>query len=348
MEPLRITRRRLGGLLVATVVGTLSCQSSPASIAALPSASSPSSPADASPATGPARLPTAVPAPSAGLATQESTPLSGAGDIATPIATSVPTAAALVDQSGPVATVSSVTVAPAASTSVTGLAQGSAAGRLSQLPLIFPVQSTEIAAFFNQIAHPGDIAMIPSRMSASLVGKITAGQKLILFTSWADASPQLDGLRGKVDLICYDPEHWDQTPKVEQENLVSTVKSATAATHARGLSLLVAPDRTFDDEFLGALAPGVDVLLLQAQRLQDNPSAFASWTRRSIGVARTSNPNIRIFVQVGASRGTAGEMVAALQSVAYDIDGIAAWSLPRSFTVLQDFVSQIRPRPASS
>jgi hypothetical protein len=212
---------------------------------------------------------------------------------------------------------------------------------LSELPLTFPVQSPEIAAYFNQIARPQDIASFPPSV-IHLLPQVTAGQKMVGFASWTDAERDLETLADQIDIAMYNPEHWEHTPANEQQNLVATAQRAADFAHAHGLRFMFAPDRRFAEAHLNEVAPYADAVLLQGQRIQDDPQAFASWVRGMIGTARASNPEIQIYVQVGATRGTASEMFAAIQTVSSDIDGIAVWSMPRTLHILQEFVTLLR------
>jgi hypothetical protein len=212
---------------------------------------------------------------------------------------------------------------------------------LSELPLTFPVQSPEIAAYFDQLARPQDVASFPPSV-IHLLPQVTAGQKMVGFASWTDAERDLETLADQIDIAMYNPEHWEQTPIDEQQNLVATAQRAAEFAHAHGLRFMFAPDRRFAEAHLGEVAPYADAVLLQGQRIQDDPQAFASWILGMVHIARTSNPEIQIYVQVGATRGTALEMFAAIQTVCNDIDGIAVWSMPRTLHILQEFVTLLR------
>lgn len=215
---------------------------------------------------------------------------------------------------------------------------------LSELPLTFPVQSPEVIAYFNQIARPQDIASFPPPF-IHLLPQVTVGQKMVGFASWADAERELEALIDQIDMVMYNPEHWENTPANEQQNLAATVQQAAEFAHARGLRFMFAPDRRFAEAHLGEVAPHIDAVLLQGQRIQHDPQAFASWVRAMVSIARASNPEAQIYVQVGATLGTASEMFAAIQTVSNDIDGIAVWSMPRTLNILQEFVTLIRESP---
>jgi hypothetical protein len=215
---------------------------------------------------------------------------------------------------------------------------------LSELPLTFPVQSPEIAEYFNQIARPQDIASFPPS-AIPLLSQVTQGQKMVGFFSWSDAERELEALAGQIDMVMYNPEHWEYTPDEEQQDLPATVKRAAEFTHAHGLQFMFAPDRRFAEAHLGEVAPYADAVLLQVQRVQQDPQTLVPWVNEMASTARAGNPEIQVYVQVGATRGTASEMFAAIQSVSDDIDGIAVWSLPRTKDVLEEFVTLIRESP---
>ena len=217
---------------------------------------------------------------------------------------------------------------------------------LSGLPLTFPAQTPEIVAYFNKIARPQDIASFPP-MAIHLLPQVTAGQKMVGFFSWAEAESKLDELIDQIDIVMYNPEHWEHTPTDEQENLVVTVQRAAEFAHTRGLRFMFAPDRRYAEAHLGEVAPYVDMVLLQGQRVQHDPQTFASWLLNMINTARTANPEIEVYVQVGATRGTALEMFTAIQTVANDIDGIAVWYMPRTLDILQEFVTLLQGSPAA-
>ena len=212
---------------------------------------------------------------------------------------------------------------------------------LSQLPISFPVHAPEVAAYFDEIARPGDSAsVLPDRLF--LLSQTELGTKMIAFRSWTDAQSQLDDLSGSVEWVMYNPEHWEYTPEDEQQDLAAIVQEFARAVHDRGRSFMFTPDRQYAELYLAQVAPHVDAVMLQGQRLQHDPQTFATWVLGMADVAHKANEDIQVYVQVGATRGTAEEMYTAIETVAGDIDGIAVWSMPRTLEILQEFVTLIR------
>lgn len=213
---------------------------------------------------------------------------------------------------------------------------------LSTLPVTFPITSPEMADFFNEIARPEDIALLP-QAHLDLLPELTAGQVRVAFASWMEAQTALPGLAGEIEIVTYNPEHWEQTPQAEKENLPATVQNAAEFARSLGLEFMVTPDRRFATEHLPELAASADILGLQGQRLQEDPAAFEAWMREMIQAARMSNPELEVFVQVGTTQGSAEEMYRSIQTVAGEIDGISVWATPATLDELVEFIALIRP-----
>jgi hypothetical protein len=195
------------------------------------------------------------------------------------------------------------------------------------------------------MARRGDTASVPlDRLF--LLSQLEAAEKMVAFRSWTEAQSELDDLSGSVAWVMYNPEHWELTPEDEQQDLATIVQQFAEAVHAREMQFLFAPDRQFAELYLGQVAPYVDAVMLQGQRLQHDPQTFATWVLGMADVAHKANPAIQVYVQVGATRGTAEEMYTAIEMVASEIDGIAVWSMPRTLEILQDFVTLVRGAPA--
>jgi hypothetical protein len=217
---------------------------------------------------------------------------------------------------------------------------------LADLPIVFPIESVQSAAYFNQIARPTDVALVSARGAPTILPALTAGQRSVVWASWADAEHQFPTIPPGVTIIGYNPEHWSQTPPDEQQDLPTTVKRASEFAHAHGLKLLLAPDLRFDQESLAQIAPYADVIVLQGQRLQANPATFATSMKGMIQTARAASPKTLVYAQVGAPRGSAAQMIGALQGVEGDVDGIVVWTNLQTLTTLQDLVTQLRNRPS--
>jgi hypothetical protein len=199
----------------------------------------------------------------------------------------------------------------------------------------------EAVNYFNSIARPDDIAaIVPSALRA--IPDITKGRKMAVFASWAQAEQQLPDLAGQIDLVAYDSEHWANTPAAEQNNLVQVIQQAAEMAHSHQLEFVWIPDRSYAQQYIQQAAPYVDMIGLQAQKLQADPQAFKNWVEEMITLAKAANPQVKILVQVGATQGPADQMLSALQTVESDIDVIGIWTLPRTFGEVQNLVALVR------
>lgn len=112
--------------------------------------------------------------------------------------------------------------------------------------------------------------------------------------------------------VLYDPEAWTFTPVTEQLDPVQAATRAAAVAHAHGLRLIVAPAlnlttvlqpgsteprwRQFLDlNLVGRLARVADVVELQAQSLERDPSTYAAFVRAATAQASAANPGISVL-----------------------------------------------------
>jgi hypothetical protein len=119
-------------------------------------------------------------------------------------------------------------------------------------------------------------------------------------------------LRGGIYGVLYDPEAWSFTPVAEQRDPVRAAVRAAAVAHAHGLRLIVAPGLNLAtvldpagqqprwQKFLslhlaGQLARAADVIEVQAQSLERDTVAYASFVRTATSQATAANPGIAML-----------------------------------------------------
>src|SRR5258708_7502491 len=174
-----------------------------------------------------------------------------------------------------------------------------AGGSLSQMPMLFILLGDDFATYYEQIARSTDIAVIPAQTltyynrKAVLIPDKVKGAGI---ESWTKGQTVLPSLQGKATYIVYDPEHWPNTPTSEQNNIVSTVQNMSQAVHAQGFKYIISPDQRFDRESLPQLSPYADIVIIQGQRLEANPSDYQSKIQPLINAAKQGNPNVKVFI----------------------------------------------------
>lgn len=140
----------------------------------------------------------------------------------------------------------------------------------------------------------GIIPAVKFASSKRLVQAISSG----LIPTWAKA-------------VVYDPEAWSLTPLPEQENPVTASDAASVAVRGAGLIYVVtpaldltkvlAPGTPFDGQSLvalnlyGNLAKSADVMVVQSQSLEGDPTKFKALLSQSSKQANTTNSNIDLL-----------------------------------------------------
>ena len=128
--------------------------------------------------------------------------------------------------------------------------------------------------------------------------------------------------------VLYDPEAWSYTPAAEQRNPVQAATQAAALAHAHGLKIIVAPALNLTtvldpassaqrwQTFLalrlaGPMARIADTIELQAQSLERDPKAYASFVQAAAAQARADNRNVTVLA--GLSTNPPGAVVSSQQ-----------------------------------
>lgn len=167
---------------------------------------------------------------------------------------------------------------------------------------------------------------------------------VVTFSSVASLRSALarDALPAGTRAVLYDPEVWPYTPASEQRDPVRSATEAAELAHARGLQIIVSPAlnlttvleagnpgphwRTFLDLGLaGSMARVANTVELQAQSLERDPAAYASFVREAAAQARAGNPNVTVLA--GLSTNPPGatvdsqQITAAIQASQADVDG---------------------------
>jgi hypothetical protein len=147
------------------------------------------------------------------------------------------------------------------------------------------------------------------------------------FTSYSAMSAAIHGKRLPVGTraVLYDPEHWAYTPLVEQRNVFAYERMAATLAHQHGLRLILSPALDlvavssppvmgpFWQQFLRlhlagqAAAAGADVVVVQAQSLEDFPATYAAFVSQASAQVKAVNRGVVILA--GLSTGPTGVQV---------------------------------------
>ncbi|MDH6108458.1 hypothetical protein P3T36_003898 [Kitasatospora sp. MAP12-15] len=146
----------------------------------------------------------------------------------------------------------------------------------------------------------------------------------------------------RIRAVLYDNEHWSLTPADEQADPAHYDQLAAELVHRNHLLFIAAPapdlvnklsPDTTTDKFgaflglgvLGQAARYADVLDIQAQGAENNPTLFASFVSAATAQARQANPHVKVLAGISTNPSgtavTAATIDSAARTVRTAIDG---------------------------
>ena len=192
----------------------------------------------------------------------------------------------------------------------------------------------QLVAWFNQHARPTDIARVDHYRLAGLLDDVTVGQKLVVFKSVAEIETLMPTLASKLDIIGYNLEHGPANRPDEINDPIGSVKRAQQLAKRYGKTLAFGPDHQFAVKNGVAMAPYVDLFVLQVQRVQTKPETVRDFVLPMARALRKANPKIEISVQV-RTEGDVTALVSLLHSMNEEVDGISILTSPDTVAVAQ-------------
>jgi hypothetical protein len=204
-----------------------------------------------------------------------------------------------------------------------------------------------LVEWFNRVARPDDIARVERIQQIGLLSEITAGRKLVVFKSVADAEQLVPMLADQIDIIGYNLEHAPVTPPGEQADPLSSVQRMHDLAREYDLLLAFGPDHDYALSHGAAVAPYVDIFVLQVQRVQTEPQTVYEFTQPLIAQLREANPDLEISVQV-RTEGDVIAIVDLIEAIEDSLDGVSILTSPETVDVAEALVTELRTRQASA
>ena len=200
--------------------------------------------------------------------------------------------------------------------------------------------------WFNEIARPNDIARIENVSQLDLLNSITAGRKLVVFKSVRDAEQFMPELAGVVDIIGYNLEQGPVNLEAEQQDPVGSAKRMRQLADRYGLQLAFGPDRTFALSDGVAIAPFVDIFVLQVQRVQTQPATVHSFVDPLITQLRAANPDLEISVQI-RTEGDINQLSDLVADLKGALNGVSVLTSPETIDIAMALVAELQSRDGS-
>ena len=198
---------------------------------------------------------------------------------------------------------------------------------------------------YNQIARPDDIARADHISMIDVLDDVTTGHKLLIFKSVADAEALLPRVGDRFDIIGYNLEHGPANRPDEQADPVGSVIRMRELADEYGKLLAFGPDRTFAIRDGAAIAPYVDIFILQVQRVQEDETTVREFVEPLVTAYRAANPNLQVSVQI-RTEGDTMQLHDLVGSLSDLIDGISILTSPETVAVATSLLDELRPEGA--
>jgi hypothetical protein len=179
-----------------------------------------------------------------------------------------------------------------------------------------------LVELFNETGRPNDIARVENVSQFRMLGNITTGRKLVVFKSVAEAAQFLPEIADGIDIVGYNLENGLPNPAEEQADPVASVQRMRQLVDQYGLELMMGPDQQFALEYGVEMAPYVDLMVLQVQRVQTDPQTVSSYVVPMSQALRAANPNIEISMQI-RTEGDVNQLVDLLDLLKNSLDGVS-------------------------
>jgi hypothetical protein len=198
--------------------------------------------------------------------------------------------------------------------------------------------------WFNEVARPDDIARIERIQQINLLDEITAGRKLVVFKSIEDAEEVLPHIADKIDIVGYNLENGQYNRPWEKANPVESVKRMQELADEYDLLLAFGPDHELAISDGVAVAPYVDIFVLQVQRVQTEPAKVSSFVWPLIPQLRRANPDLEVSVQV-RTEGDVADIVDLIDDMKNQLDGVSILTSPETVDIAEALVSELQTTP---
>ncbi len=199
----------------------------------------------------------------------------------------------------------------------------------------------QLVDLFNGVATEQDIARVDHVSMVDLLDKITAARKLVVFKNAADAEALVPRLADKIDIIGYNLEHGPTNHEEERADPVGSVRRIRSLADQYGLEVMLGPDRAFALSHGVAMAPYVDLYVLQVQRAQTEPETVREFVLPLARDLRRANPNLQISVQI-RTEGNVKDLANLLASLEPELDGVSILTSQETVPVAEALVAELR------
>jgi hypothetical protein len=196
--------------------------------------------------------------------------------------------------------------------------------------------------WFDAVARPGDMAHVDQLHQIALLNEVAVEPKVVVFKSAALAEQLLPRIADKVQVLGYNLEHGPLNPLDEQADPVGSIQRMRALADRYGMQLALGSDHDFALSHGVALAPYVDIFIMQVQRVQDRPEMVHEFVVPMAEQVREANPAIATSIQI-RTEGDVDALVDLVTSLRSSIDGVSILTSPQTTDFARALVAALRP-----
>jgi len=200
--------------------------------------------------------------------------------------------------------------------------------------------------WFNEVARPDDIARVERVEEIDLLDDVNVGQKLVVFKSAAEAERLMPTIANQVDIIGYNLEQGLANPADEQADPVGSARRMQALAQRYDLKLAFGPDHDFALSHGVAVAPYVDIFVLQVQRVQTEPDTVRDFVLPLVSQLRQANRQLEISVQI-RTEGDVERLVDLIDSMKTSLDGVSVLTSPETVETARALITALQTRTTS-
>jgi hypothetical protein len=195
---------------------------------------------------------------------------------------------------------------------------------------------------FNKMARPQDIARADHPSMIEVLDEVEVGRRLVVFKSVVDAEQLLPHVADRFDIIGYNLEHGPSNRPDEQADPVGSVIRMRELADQYGKKVAMGPDRSFAVTDSVAMAPYVDMMILQVQRVQTQPTTVRDFVEPLAAQYRRVNPDIEVSIQI-RTEGNVEQLYDLIASMSDTLDGVSILTSDETVPVGMDLLEEFRP-----
>jgi hypothetical protein len=197
--------------------------------------------------------------------------------------------------------------------------------------------------WFNRVGRPDDIARVENFRQMDLLDDVTAGRKLVVFKSITEAQRVVPEIADEIDIIGYNLENGRGYSPRERADALTSVKHMHDLAREFDLLLAFGPDHNLAISEGVAVAPYVDLFILQVQRVQSEPETVSEFVLPLIPELREANPDLEVSVQV-RTEGDIVELVDLIDAMNDQLDGVSILTSPETIDTAEALVAELQTR----